>query len=464
MVDNRVQRVKEVIQNLEKVGLVQIGIGTKFALYLESTCNFTIKDDNFELLKLLVGTENISKLEMDDQWKIVSDNLKTVYLNIINAIKSGDNEKVAQEINENKELILGERLLDGLEDLVKILSTSRVEDSLFVYNLFVGNKLDAIKNALEKLAEHGTYKNDTQVEIQTDDEKMSFDNTELEPVMKSVRLNNTEYTWDDAYELIKGQVEYGHCILLRGVPGTGKTTMALEFVDRFNKENKQSENMKFISFTKNTNSSDFIYGVVSTEDGWIGQSGVFKQLCDEAIKHPEKMYFMVIDEFTRGDTAAVLSEALTGMDRRNTPISLGRYKEKLIVPDNICIIATMNSGDQSTIEIDQAVLDRFYVLNVEPIWMNESGLDVLCAGLGIKPCTSEKDTFKVLYDTMKDLDGYMVKRGDLMSRIGTRAIQKCKNFKGLRVAVESRIIPRLDVNEYGDYIKELTKFVDTLII
>lgn len=482
--ENKVQRILNVIQNLEKAGLKELGVGTKFALYLESTCNFTLKDDNFELLKALLKSEDLSKISIDDNWDIASESLKTAYVKIITAIKEDNNTEIENAVNENKELLLKENLLENLEDLEKLLRASRVEDSLFVYNVFVGKRLERLEKLekLEKLEsiEHinksikdlkdtlelygselieklGSPKKEEPEETESE---LVFDNTELTPVIHTIRINGKEYNDESAYDYMKKQLisknGVGRAVMLAGVPGTGKTTLALEFVDRYNKEHGLGNNMKFISFSSKTDRGDFIIG--TSLQGV--QLGVFKELCDEALKHKDRMYFIVIDEITRGDAPLIISEALTGMDRRNTPISLGKYKEKLIVPNNICIIATSNTRDNSLLDLDVAIKDRFYMLNIEPIWQNSDCLDVLADELRVRVDSDEYKVLKELCIQFRAIDEMLESGDNNLDRVGTRAIQKCADFSEVGDAIKNRMLPRLEgvgVKRYVEYILNIVE-------
>lgn len=470
--EERIKACSKIYKDFEKSNL-DLTTGGKFALYLIATSHFEIRDNNYELLKEFFANEDLNNLDTPGHMATITNYVGDAIRNVIEAVKTGDNTKIEYVLTENKEVLLSEEMNKLVESVSKFLRGINYDDAVFAYNVVVGEKLNNVSKELNIVGEKldniaNVLKDQNQPSTLSE---LTFDNAEITPVMKTVRMNSREYTWNQAYELMEKQLvpkaNVGRAVLLRGVPGTGKTTMALEFVDRYNKKNNFKDNMKFISFNNNTTYNDFIYGTMAVNGKFVEQAGIFKELCDEALKHPEKMYFCVIDEFTRGNTATILGEALTGMERRNTPISLGQFRGKsLIVPNNICIIATMNSRDKSTINIDQALLDRFIVLDIEPMWMNMGCIDALASNLG----EYNEENLKSLVDIMAKIDETLVKNGDDKFRIGTRAIQRCMDYTELKSAVRNRILPRLiDANndreinsDLSDNIKALKQLVDNL--
>jgi 5-methylcytosine-specific restriction protein B len=156
-------------------------------------------------------------------------------------------------------------------------------------------------------------------------------------------------------------------MILYGPPGTGKTFVA----QRLAKILAQTERkIKLIQFHPSYTYEEFIEGLrpelIQNEQGVSQLSvavkeGIFTELCREARKqeNQSRPYVLIIDEINRANTAKVFGELLYSLEYRNTAIPLPYSKKKLIVPDNIYIIGTMNTTDRSLSQIDFALRRRF---------------------------------------------------------------------------------------------------------
>lgn len=156
-------------------------------------------------------------------------------------------------------------------------------------------------------------------------------------------------------------------MILYGPPGTGKTFVA----QRLAKILAQTERkIKLIQFHPSYTYEEFIEGLrpeLIQNDQGVSQlsvavkEGIFTELCLEARKQENQSspYVLIIDEINRANTAKVFGELLYSLEYRNTTIALPYSKTKLIVPDNIYIIGTMNTTDRSLAQIDFALRRRF---------------------------------------------------------------------------------------------------------
>ena len=123
---------------------------------------------------------------------------------------------------------------------------------------------------------------------------------------------------------------------------------------------------------------DFVEGITvqtNKEDNSIEykvKDGIFKKICDRAIDNPTYNYVLIIDEINRGDISSIFGELFTlledskrkGVSEQmsiNLPYSKDNMgnPEKLIVPSNLYIVATMNTVDKSIALIDVALRRRF---------------------------------------------------------------------------------------------------------
>ena len=86
-------------------------------------------------------------------------------------------------------------------------------------------------------------------------------------------------------------------------------------------------------------------------------------MCDKAQTDQKKKYVLIIDEINRANTEEVLGEMFNLMESRGIEIT-SRTGEKLVMPENLYIIATMNSIDRGAGQLDMATISRFAVVNI----------------------------------------------------------------------------------------------------
>lgn len=88
---------------------------------------------------------------------------------------------------------------------------------------------------------------------------------------------------------------------------------------------------------------------------------------------PGRRALLVLDEFNRGNAAAVLGDtiALLDKDKRGAavvdlPYSGGSVPAQLKLPKNLWIVAAMNSSDRSVAPLDAALRRRFSIIEMPP--------------------------------------------------------------------------------------------------
>ncbi|MEU6995877.1 AAA family ATPase [Streptomyces sp. NPDC046465] len=204
----------------------------------------------------------------------------------------------------------------------------------------------------------------------------------------------------------KGQV------VLQGPPGTGKTRLALSVAlamagqrDRIEAppeeraqvlaglsrvpEGATAARLTLVTFHPSYGYEDFVEGFKpdAAADG-AGLNlkmtdGLFRRVCAAAMKAPDDVFLIVVDEINRGDLPRILGELITllELDKRDAvSVTLPTSGRQQTVPANVRIIGTMNSADRSVGHIDAAIRRRFAFVDVPP------DLDVLdgeVEGLGL---------------------------------------------------------------------------------
>ena len=183
-------------------------------------------------------------------------------------------------------------------------------------------------------------------------------------------------------------------VIIYGPPGTGKTYWAeltakeLAARNNFNKQfsDLDEEQKALIAGTERIHPSyvktccfhpsygyeDFIEGyrpIVNNDQMHFQlRNGIFKKLCIEAIENPSSTYYLIIDEINRGDISRIFGELLMILEKnkRGKSVQLPLSGNIFSVPENVFIIATMNTADRSIALLDKALRRRFGFLEFMP--------------------------------------------------------------------------------------------------
>ncbi len=230
-------------------------------------------------------------------------------------------------------------------------------------------------------------------------------------------------------------------LLLEGVPGTGKTYAFKDICEK-DKGLDIADNHRFVlnchpstqyedvieglrpEAVKNENPWQPVHGSTWTDNkagAWHVVDGVFLRACTAARLAPlvagkKARVAILLDELNRANVPRMLGDLLTVMERSKRatfdgdgnevqrqcdPVILPISGRTFLVPDNLIIVATMNSVDHSVAPLDQALLRRFWRVRVEP--MNDK--HAIAAALERKDDSdkrSDKDMWAALSDPMKE--------------------------------------------------------------
>jgi len=197
-------------------------------------------------------------------------------------------------------------------------------------------------------------------------------------------------------------------IILTGAPGTGKTytaqdiaaQMILSSINRDKK--KQTEDLnntgryKLVQFHPAYTYEDFVRGIVAETDGnnvsYKVRNKTFATLAEDAAKHEDKPYVLIIDEINRANLPAVLGELIYALEYRDRAIETMYENENapkdktLTIPSNLFVIGTMNTADRSAGQVDYAIRRRFAFVPLLPKVLDDADL--------VDGKKFEKDLFK----------------------------------------------------------------------
>ena len=159
-------------------------------------------------------------------------------------------------------------------------------------------------------------------------------------------------------------------IVLYGPPGTGKTWLALR-VARYwvDAADEPGGDVQVVQFHPSYAYEEFVEGIrpesVAAPDGrheltYRVRKGIFRRFCDEARAHPKRRYVLILDEINRGELPRILGELLYLLEYRQASVILPYSGEPFAIPDNLCLIGTMNTADRSIALVDHALRRRFH--------------------------------------------------------------------------------------------------------
>lgn len=205
------------------------------------------------------------------------------------------------------------------------------------------------------------------------------------------------YMNEESFYTLTGLLKNKKNLILQGAPGVGKTFTAKRLAYVMIGE-KDDSRIEFIQFHQNYSYEDFIMGYKPDGEGFKLTNGIFYKFCINALNHPDRDYFFIIDEINRGNMSKVFGELLMLIEKdyRGTSITLAYNGSSFSIPQNLYIIGMMNTADRSLAMIDYALRRRFSFFEIEP-GFNSSGFKVYQESLN-------NETFNKLIDEIKKLN------------------------------------------------------------
>lgn len=168
-------------------------------------------------------------------------------------------------------------------------------------------------------------------------------------------------------------------VVLHGPPGTGKTTISAQIAQAWRAwqgdegPGSNEGTVEQVTFHPSYGYEEFIeaYRPDEQEPGrYKVRDGLLSQLAERAAQNPSRRYLLLIDELNRGEVARIFGELITVIepDKRG-PVHARRrmYSGRpLWLPENLCVLGTMNTADKNVSLLDVAVRRRFAFVHTPP--------------------------------------------------------------------------------------------------
>lgn len=407
---------------------------------LASNCKDKDKKD-FESLSKLCEYFGISPCLDDWTGSYEMDCSKTRFkLSEVMEFKLGDSSNVDDNMEKEKEFRDCSDS-NGEVDYYTEMTTTHVDKDTYTTEV---PPLNLSEHTMKKQAEYTANAVGSALEKLQNTKKNSEQAKEtLTKVSESV-----PYTEEDFYKIVQGAnahelssiLKTKGALLLVSPPGTGKTTTAIELA-KYIKGETNSDKVVMVSFSQTTSYNDFIGGLHMNTDGdWELQKGTFFKLCDRACEDSENdIYILILDEINRGNTESIFGEAMSGLSKRGESFKTNIGLD-LVVPDNVYIIATMNSTDSSITSLDTALVDRFAIFNMPEVELDTGRIK--------EGADDELEmAIEITIDAIKDINKVLAKdvyKGD-DNKIGYRAMYtNYKTVDELLLVIKYDIKPKVE--------------------
>lgn len=154
-------------------------------------------------------------------------------------------------------------------------------------------------------------------------------------------------------------------VILTGNSGTGKTRISKQFAEYLEwKSDDGKKNWVIIpvgaDWTDNTKILGYYNPLAEDGKGKYEKTKIV-ELIEEANRHKEIPYFVILDEMNLSHVERYFSDFLSHMETPDTPFELEGYTGRLDYPENMFVVGTVNI-DETTYMFSPKVLDRANVI------------------------------------------------------------------------------------------------------
>lgn len=410
---------------------------------VENTGNKTKFRKVFEIGNVVYPSVPDHDLENEYLVEISSDVYGVICKQMLDSIQGITEVNIAEEEHQNN---LKQRFEQYILHVLKLKSTRQVGELEKLSDRLVANgvlergvyqidNIDDYSNTLKKIREseeYITYKSERK-------EKNPNSGLACDQGMSNY-LKFLEYL--AAKEENVPRIKGAENVLLYGVPGVGKShEIQTKYCD-------DPERMERVVFHPDYTYSDFVGQILpKVENGKLKYeftAGPFTTLLAKAWNNPGKEYYLVIEEINRGNAPAIFGEIFQLLDRKtedshrydpseygeseysitNSDIAtavFGDPEEKIRIPSNMWILATMNTADQNVFTLDTAFQRRWKLHHMKNDVMSAGHSKAKIEGSEIEWGTSASVINEMVTDYSlemmssedKRLGAYFVKKNEL---------------------------------------------------
>ena len=158
-------------------------------------------------------------------------------------------------------------------------------------------------------------------------------------------------------------------VILTGNSGTGKTRISKQFAEYLEWGSDEGKKNWVIipvgaDWTDNTKILGYYNPLAEDGNGKYEKTKIV-ELIEEANRHKEIPYFVILDEMNLSHVERYFSDFLSHMETPDTPFELEGYTRRLDYPENMFVVGTVNI-DETTYMFSPKVLDRANVIEFKP--------------------------------------------------------------------------------------------------
>lgn len=190
-------------------------------------------------------------------------------------------------------------------------------------------------------------------------------------------------------------------IILQGPSGVGKTFIAKR-ICYFHQGNRDNSNIEMVQFHEYYTYEEFVRGYRRGKNGedYI-KNGIFYDFIKKAQTYPEHKHYFIIDEINRGNLNKIFGELtmLIENNKRGKENSIkllySECDESFYIPENVYIIGTLNTSDNTLKDISYPLRRRFGFIDIDPVFENMDLRNYLGNYIGVE--MADKVVCKMMY-------------------------------------------------------------------
>ena len=190
-------------------------------------------------------------------------------------------------------------------------------------------------------------------------------------------------------------------IILQGPSGVGKTFIAKR-ICYFHQGNRDNSNIEMVQFHEYYTYEEFVRGYRRGKNGedYI-KNGIFYDFIKKAQTYPEHKHYFIIDEINRGNLNKIFGELtmLIENNKRGKENSIkllySECDESFYIPENVYIIGTLNTSDNTLKDISYPLRRRFGFIDIDPVFENMDLRNYLGDYIGVE--MADKVVCKMMY-------------------------------------------------------------------